>query len=307
MAVSARACSLADMRTPPRVMPALITPFDDDGEIDLDSHRANLATLAGRGIGGFLIGGSTGEGPYLEPGERERLLAAARAELGSGPFLIGGIAAESRRIAAWQVDEVAEGGADAALVLTPTSLIRNNHGAVADFYRELSADMAVPVFLYSVPRVTGYELPIEQAAELASVANVRGMKDSGGQPVRMQQIMQTAPDDFAVFGGNSAALSLSVAAGARGGITASTNYAPSLVSEVVSAVDKGLDRAAEPQERLTGIARLVEARGIPGVKLAAEVSGLRPGRCRAPLRALPSGDEQQLRRSLGALRRHVLG
>ena len=56
------------MRTPPRLMPALITPFTRTGEIDLEAHRHNLRTLSTAGIRGFLIGGSTGEGPYLEAG-----------------------------------------------------------------------------------------------------------------------------------------------------------------------------------------------------------------------------------------------
>lgn len=49
-------------------MPALITPFTRGGEIDTRAHTHNLKTLAEAGIDGFVIGGSNGEGPYLEPG-----------------------------------------------------------------------------------------------------------------------------------------------------------------------------------------------------------------------------------------------
>ncbi len=118
------------MRTPPAVMPALVTPFTSDGELDAESHRHNLRTLADMDVEGFVIAGSTGEGPYLDPGERADLVAAARDELGDDPFLMCGIAAQSLRQATAQVAEAHDAGADAALVLTPTTLVRGNDGAV---------------------------------------------------------------------------------------------------------------------------------------------------------------------------------
>ena len=66
------------MRTPPRLLPALVTPFTRSGDLDLAAHRYNLTFLTSQGIKGFLIAGSTGEGPYLEPGERLSLLEVAR-------------------------------------------------------------------------------------------------------------------------------------------------------------------------------------------------------------------------------------
>ena len=62
------------MKTPPRTMAALITPFYEHGSIDEAAHRHNLTLLTEWGLDGFLIGGSTGQGPYLEPGERLSLI-----------------------------------------------------------------------------------------------------------------------------------------------------------------------------------------------------------------------------------------
>ena len=106
------------------MLPALVTPFAGNGNLDLDAHASNLTALSDRGITGFLLGGSTGEGPYLEDGERLALLETARATLGDSPFLLSGIMSESLRGALRQIEEAASGGADAALVLTPTSLTR---------------------------------------------------------------------------------------------------------------------------------------------------------------------------------------
>lgn len=295
------------MRTPPAMMPALVTPFDASGEIDITSHRFNLKELTGRGVEGFLIGGSTGEGPYLESGERRQLVDAARDELGDKPFIACGVSVESLRAALVACAEATEAGADAVLVMTPTSLARGRHQWVRRFYEALDAAIDIPLMLYSVPGVTGYELPVDVAIELSGRPGVVGMKDSGGEPVRSQQITTAVAGDYYLFAGASKALSLSVAGGAHGAITSSANYAPTLVSDVVSQARKGLDKAHELQEKLTGLSSLVEARGLAGVKLASEVAGLKPGFPRAPVWPLEGEEADALRRPLEALKGQLLG
>ncbi len=274
------------MATLPSVMPALITPFDADGEIDLDAHHHNLDVLVGRGVTGFLVAGSTGEGPYLEPGERGRLLAAARAAHGDRIYLTCGVAAESLRQGIGQVTEAAAEGAESAVVLTPTSLARGNHAAVHDYYLGLAEASPIPILLYSVPAVTGYELPIDQIVMLSAHPNIVGMKDSGGRPVRIQELRSRIDDGFVIHAGASSMLAQSMAAGGGGAITASANYVPEFVRHVVETSHRSQAAADLLQQRLTILVREVESHGIPGTKAAAAEAGLRPGFPRAPLRPL---------------------
>ncbi len=189
--------------------------------------------------------------------------------------------------------------------MTPGSLVRGRDTAVRAFYGDVASNTPLPLLLYSVPPVTGYELPTDVAAELLSHrAGIVGMKDSGGQPVRIQQLA-AATDGAFLYAGSSAAVSLSIAGGGHGAITASGNYAPSLLREVISAARKG--RAADAQERLSRLAGLVEARGLAGTKAAAAAAGLRPGRSRLPLLPLNPADADQLQRQLAVLRPQLLG
>ncbi|HSR45222.1 MAG TPA: dihydrodipicolinate synthase family protein, partial [Acidimicrobiia bacterium] len=149
------------MRTPPRMMPALVTPFTSKGSLDLDAHAFNLTAMHERGITGFLLGGSTGEGPYLEPGERHALLETARSAIGEAPFLIAGIMSESLRGAIAQIEEVEAGGADAVLVLTPTTLTRGRGEYVEGFFKDVGKASKLPVLIYSVPVYSAYEPSIE--------------------------------------------------------------------------------------------------------------------------------------------------
>ena len=255
----------------PRYMPALITPFTQRGEIDAKAHTHNMRVLAERGIKGFVIGGSNGEGPYLEPGERGQLIKAGRRR--KAHFMVG-IAAESTRVALSQVAEATEAGADTLLVLTPTTLTRGRDDAVVDFYRAVAESSRVPILLYSVPSVTSFSLPIELVARLSRHENIIGMKDSSGDVVRLQSIIDATPGEFILYSGASKALTAAVAIGCYGAITGSGNYAPELVLQTMSEAQNDMERARRSQKRLSALSASIEAHGVPGVKAAARAAGL---------------------------------
>jgi len=275
----------------PEFMPALITPFGQRGELDTKAHTRNMRVLAERNIEGFLIGGSNGEGPYLEPGERSRLVKAGRRR--KAHFMVG-IAGQSTRMAMAQVAEATEAGADSLLVLTPTAMARGRDEAIIRFYRTIADQAKVPVFLYSVPPVTSYSLPIELVWRLSRHKNVIGMKDSSGDVVRLQSIIDATPNDFLLYSGASRALTAAMAIGCHGAITGSGNYAPELVLETLAAAKEDPRKARRLQKRLSSLSADVDAHGIPGVKAAAKAAGLEPGYPREPLTRLSRGAETSI-------------
>ena len=270
------------MRALPRTLPALITPCIADGAIDPNAHRHNLNTMAAAGVEGFVIAGSTGLGPYLVAGERAVLVGIGREVLGPEVFLLCGIQAESIAQAQTQLEEAVAAGADAALVMTPTTLIRGDDARVAFFYRVLADASPLPLFLYSVPATTGYQLPIEIVAELAAHPNIVGLKDSGAEAKRVVPLASAIADGFTVMAGSSRVLNEFVLHGAHGAITASANYAYDLVS-------KALDNEYA-QEELTPLAAAVQRFGLPGTYAAAEAVGLTAGAMRLPLQPLEAGE-----------------
>ena len=226
----------------------------------------------------------------MEPGERSRLVSEARAALGQKAILVGGVAAETVRQAGAMVDEAVAGGADAVLVITPTTLTRNRMQYVEAFYRAVADKSPLPVMLYSVPGVTAFELPDDLVATLATHPNIVGIKDSGGHPVRLQRILASVPENFTVFTGSTQAVTLAVTAGAYGAITASGNYMPERMLATVKTARSQPLKAQPLQREISRISAAVESHGIPGVKAASVAAGLKPGHPRLPLRSLsPSG------------------
>jgi 4-hydroxy-2-oxoglutarate aldolase len=272
-------------------MPALITPFTRRGELDKKAHVGNVRSLAERGIEGFVIGGSNGEGPYLEPGERHDLVKAIRRRK---THIMCGVAAESTRQALAMVEEATTAGADSILVMTPTTAVRGRDDAIVDYYRTIADTATLPVFLYSVPPVTAYSLPVELIARLSRHENIFGIKDSSGDVVRLQSIVDATPGDFIVYSGASKALTGAMAVGCYGAITGSGNYAPELVLETLHRAKENPISARRNQKRLSRLSADIEAHGVPGVKAAARAAGLEPGYPRQPLSRLSRGVETSI-------------
>lgn len=279
------------MGTLPRYLPALITPFTQRGEIDIKGHTQNMRVLAGHGIEGFLVGGSTGEGPYLEPGERARLVKAGRRR--KAHFMVG-IAAETTRFALALAAEATEAGADSLCVVTPTTLARGNEDAMVRFYKTVADQARIPVLLYSVPRVTAYDLSLDSIWRLSRHDNIIGMKDSSGDVVRLQAIVDATPGDFVLYTGNSKSITAAMAVGCHGAITNSGNFAPDLVLRTLASAMTDPSAARRHQKRLSRLSNDVEPHGIPGVKAAAKAAGLEPGYPRAPLTRLSRGAETSI-------------
>ena len=275
----------------PRYLPALITPFTQRGELDLKAHTQNLRVLADLGITGFLIGGSTGEGPYLEPGERARLVKAGRRR--KAHFMVG-VAAETTRSALSLTAEAEEAGADSLLVMTPTTLARGDEDAIVRFYRTIADKSKIPVLLYSVPLVTAYNLSLDSVWRLSRHDNIVGMKDSSGDVVRLQAIVDAAPGDFLLYTGSTKSITAAMTIGCYGAITNSGNYAPELVLRTLEAAMTDPPAARRHQKRLNRLASDVEPHRIPGVKAAARAAGLEPGYPRAPLSRLSRGAETSI-------------
>lgn len=277
-------------------MPALLTPFNRSGDVDVSAHRSNVTHMWDRGMRGFLIAGSTGEGPYLEPGERHRLVEVAR-DAAPRAFVLCGVHAETLRGARQAMAEAAAGGADAVLVVTPSTLVRSRPDLIESFFADVIAEAPLPVLLYSVPKVTGVELADASVRSLAVLDGVVGMKDSGGDPIRAGRLASVR-EGFALLTGATSAVSLAIAAGAYGAITASANYAPRLVRDTVEAARRSVRSAEVLQARLTRAASEIERFGIPAVKYAAGRTGMVPGQPRRPLRSPAPEARTAIRRAL---------
>jgi len=101
------------------IFPPVVTPFYQGGEVDEESFRENVRKLAGIGLAGVLVAGSSGEAPYLTEDERMRLVQVARGVVQPPEILIAGVGLESTDATVRLGQEAIARGADALLVINP--------------------------------------------------------------------------------------------------------------------------------------------------------------------------------------------
>jgi 4-hydroxy-tetrahydrodipicolinate synthase/4-hydroxy-2-oxoglutarate aldolase len=262
----------------------LITPFDEDGELDTERLRDVVAWVEDGGVDFIVPCGSNSEAELMGVEERARVVEIV-AEEADVPVVAGtghpGLAETLR-----QTDRAAAAGADGALVVTP---FYYGHGddALEAYYREVADESSIPVYLYSVPVYTNVKLSPEVVGRLATHDNGAGLKDSSGDLETLQRERRlTADADFDLFVGSGSVYAHALASGADGGILALANVAPERASEIFTLHQGGQDaEARQLNAELVELNRAVTAKyGVPGAKAAMRYRGVPAGYARKPHR-----------------------
>lgn len=172
------------------VFAAITTPFYPDGRLYPLKLRHNVDRYNRTALAGMVVLGSTGEAVLLREEEQVQVLETAIAEAAAAKVMIAGVGQESVAATLFIAEHAARLGYDAVLVRTPYYYRRQMRDAeMLHYFRAVADSSALPVVLYSNPACTGYELPVELAAELATHRNIIGIKDSSGNPERIAEIV----------------------------------------------------------------------------------------------------------------------
>jgi 4-hydroxy-2-oxoglutarate aldolase len=275
------------------VLAPVTTPFAArTGEIDGAAFQANLMKHLQSGLAGVVVSGSNGEAPLLDEDERLQLVEMARAVVPRDRWLLAGTGAESTRAAVRLARGAAERGADALLVVAPHYFGASAMSAEAliTHFRRIADESPVPVVLYNIPKYMHFMLSPHLVSDLAVHGNVLGIKDSSGDISLVSTYLSARSDTFSVLLGSAQLLTEGVVMGADGGILAVSMIAPALTLGVYDAAKRGDPSGAALQARLSPLGRdIVGTMGVPGVKAALDLIGLKGGDPRPPL--LPLGHE----------------
>ncbi|WP_347137712.1 4-hydroxy-tetrahydrodipicolinate synthase [Paracoccus sp. SSK6] len=265
-------------------LPALVTPFTKDGELDLDTLKKLVDWHVEQGSHGLVPVGTTGESPTLTHDEHRLVIEeVVRAVDGRIP-VIAGAGSNSTREGIGLIRHAAEVGADAALVVTPYYNKPTQAGLIAHF-TALAEASDLPIVIYNIPGRSVVDMMPETMGELAKLPTIIGVKDATGKLERVSQQRITCGADFMQLSGEDATALGFNAHGGVGCISVTANVAPKLCAEFQEATLAGdYAKALEYQDRLMPlhVAIFVEP-GLVGAKYAMSRLGLCDERVRLPL------------------------
>jgi 4-hydroxy-2-oxoglutarate aldolase len=172
------------------IFPPITTPYYPDGKVYFKKLEHNVERYSKTPVAGIVVLGSTGEAIMLSDQERRDVLKTAREAVAPTKVLIAGTGSESAVETLHLTDYAAELGYDIALVRTPHYYKKQMQPAnMMAFYRTVADRSPLPIMLYSVPALTGYDLPAEVVIELADHPNIVGIKESGGDIEKIGRIV----------------------------------------------------------------------------------------------------------------------
>ena len=265
------------------VIPALITPFKDDGSLDEEGVKTNVEFLVEQGVDAVVPCGSTGESATLSHEEHVRVIELA-VDASKVPVIAG--TGSNNTAEAIDLTKKAEDiGADAAMVICPYYNKPSDKGLVEHFTK-IAESTDLPIILYNVPGRTAKNIPPEVVAKLAKIDNIVGIKEASGDLVQMAEIIRmTQDDDFVLLSGDDALTLPILSIGGRGVISVAANVAPKLMKDLVDSYMNGdLEGAKATHYRLMPLfkALFIDTNPIP-VKKACELIGMAAGKPRLPL------------------------
>ena len=274
-----------------KVLTAMVTPFREDGSLDLDTAASLAQWLSDNGSDGLVIAGTTGEAPTLTHDEQIDLIGAVVAAV-DVPVVAG--AGSNDTAAAVELTERAqEAGADGVLSVAPY-YNRPSQAGLAKHFATVAAATDLPVLIYDIPVRTGRKVDTATLLDLAhGVANIVGIKDAAGDPAETAGLIAQAPDDFEVYSGDDSLTLPLLAVGAVGVIGVATHWAGAEHAEMIAAFEKG-DVAAARQINVSLMPSYDYETGLAApnpipAKAMMRLFGLPVGRCRPPLDVEPDG------------------
>jgi len=286
-------------------MTAMVTPFDDDGALNVDAAVKLAKWLTENGSDGLVLTGTTGEGPVLTDDEDVELWRAV-ADAVTVPIIAGTGTNDTRHTI--ELTKRAEGcGVHGALVVTPYYNRPSQAGLEAHF-RAVAAETKLPILVYDIPIRTGRRIAHDTFRRLSDVGNIVGVKDAALDVAGSAQLRAIMPDSFEIYSGNDdQTLALIAAAGAVGVISVASHWAGVHMAELIAAAEKGdLAHAAAVNRRLLASYDFETSDAAPNpipTKAMMRVMGHDVGQCRLPMGPAPAGLEDEARKVLNDLQR----
>lgn len=266
------------------VIVATALPFNDDMSVDYDGFAEHVAWLAESGCDGVAPNGSLGEYQNLSDVERAQVVKTAVEASPEGFTVMAGVGAYGALQSARWAEQAAEAGAQCVMLLPPNSY-RANHEQVKDHYATVGK-VGLPIIGYNNPIDTKVDLVPELIADIHAAGNMVGVKEFSGDPRRIYEIKELAPDIDILIGTDDTVLEVGLA-GAVGWVSGYPNAIPQSCIELFNLCTSGkvedLVRGQEIYRDLHSLLRWdSKTEFVQAIKLSMDIVGRKGGACRPP-------------------------
>lgn len=267
-----------------RLITAMITPFDEQGEVDYNEARRLAVALVDSGSDGLVVTGTTGETPTLSQEEKLRLYQETKSAVGNRAAIIAGTTTYNTAQSVEASRDAERLGVDAILMTVPSYNKPPQEGLFQHF-RTIAESVNLPCILYNVPSRTGTNMTVDTTVKLSHVDNIIGVKEASSDLVQITKIIRDTGDDFRVWSGNDDETFPIMCAGGYGVVSVLSHLVGTQIKTMMGMILEGdIESAAAEHRRLLDIFKImfVVSNPIP-VKYSVGKAGYNVGKPRLPL------------------------
>ncbi|MEM6445082.1 MAG: 4-hydroxy-tetrahydrodipicolinate synthase [Cyanobacteria bacterium P01_D01_bin.123] len=279
-----------------RVLTAMVSPFAETGELDLNAATRLADYLANNGSDTRVVCGTTGESPTLTWDEEYALFQAVRDAVGDRAKVIAGTGSNSTREAISATEKAAKLNLDGSLQVVPY-YNKPSQAGLYEHFRAIADCSDMPVLLYNVPGRTGISLQPETVAKLAELPSIVGIKEASGSMDAVSEIRRLSPNEFSIYSGDDSATLPMLALGASGVVSVASHLVGLQLQEMIRSFEKGeLGKALNNPFQLFPLVKalFIDTNPAP-VKVALNLQGWNVGSVRSPLAPMSNDLQEQLR------------
>ena len=280
------------------VIPAVLSVFDAQEELDEKGTRELIRFLTSFDIGGLYLTGSTGEAFLMNSEERKRQVEIVMDEAGDRLPVVVHVGAMSTR-ASVELARHAEAVGAAGISSVPPFYFKFNEEQIFGYYRDISEATSLPMIVYNIP-LAGM-MTVSMIERLASLPNVKGVKYTGTALYEVTQIRDACKPGFQIYGGCDELGSSNIALGVDGIIGSFYNCIPDLYLRIWKAVkESDVETAARLQRKALHVIMLgIQSRSMMAcIKLWLRSAGVQAGYARRPFDNFTEEQAESLVRSL---------
>jgi 4-hydroxy-tetrahydrodipicolinate synthase len=277
----------------------LVTPFCDNGSVDIPALKALSSKLLAQGLSGLVVCGSTGEAAAQSPEEQLATLDAVL-EVAPKEKVVMGLSGNNLPQVLARLRQL-EQRAPAGLLVTPPYYIKPSQAGIIDYFHAIADTSSLPIILYNIPSRTGVNMEAATIIELAKHERIVAIKDCGND---MQATVQVIADGkLQVLAGDDYQMLSTMALGGTGAIAATAHIRPDLFAAVARNMQQGnVAQARDIFYRLLPWIRAAFEEPNPApAKAALAMQGLCKPHLRAPMQAATPAMQDKLRQILTKL------
>lgn len=288
-----------------RVMTAMVTPFNEQGSVDLDEAIRLAGYLLAHGSSSLVLAGTTGESPTLTHDEEVELFRTLRQAFPKA-ILMAGTGSNATRTAIEATKRAEAAGVDGILQVVPYYNRPSQEGLYQHFSQVAQAT-SLPVMLYNIPGRTGRNLEVDTVARLAKIPNIVAIKEASGDLGQVKALRQALPSTFDIYSGDDGLILPFMKEGAVGVVSVASHCVGDQIHTLVQLAAAGnWEEAATVDAKLQPIFKALFVTSNPTpVKAALRAMGYKVGIPRLPLIDITPQEWQVVSDALAAVGIHV--